>query len=128
MEIVCRILIVSAEGRKHVSMKAQFSTSIKKIYLPPGNSGTESVERCSNIPEPWDTQDASVSFAQKAGITLFIPSTEQWLISGLVDAFANRKLAPLEPFLPWMQLASHPAGPQSLEHSWKDLKPSRSVS
>ena len=93
MELASRILIEHA-----LAWKLGFSALVESIYVLPGNSGTASVKKCSNISGTWNTQDAIVSFAQKTGITLFIPTMEQWLVNGIADAFTNGKLAKLQPF------------------------------
>ena len=87
-ELTSRVLLLGSGGREHaLAWKLSLSPLVDTIYVLPGNSGTASIDKCTNIPGPWKDHHAIVSLASAVGITLFVPTMEEELINGIADAF-----------------------------------------
>ncbi|WP_159567685.1 phosphoribosylamine--glycine ligase [Budvicia diplopodorum] len=84
------ILIIGNGGREHaLAWKAAQSPLADKVFVAPGNAGTELEANLCNIPiQPTDIE-ALVHFAQSEHIGLTIVGPEAPLVKGIVDAFNN---------------------------------------
>ena len=81
-----KILVVGGGGREHAIVKklAQ-SKKNPKIYVAPGNAGTE--ENATNVAISVMDFDALVDFAKKEKIDLTVVGMDDPLVGGIVDRF-----------------------------------------
>ena len=99
-----KILVVGKGGREHaIAWKVSQSPLVKKVYIAPGNAGTEEIG--VNIPIAVNDIPALVNFAKENKIDLTIVGPEEPLAKGIADAFEkeglkifgpNKKAAQLE--------------------------------
>lgn len=89
------ILVLGNGGREHALLwKLSQSSTVNKIYVTPGNGGTQQIVKVENL-----TQDDLLpipknfinlqAFAQKNNINLVIPGPEQPLVDGITTFFTN---------------------------------------
>ena len=87
-----KILIVGAGGREHViAWKLLKNDKIKKIYIAPGNAGSEILENTENVTLKNDI-NAYVRFAKENEIDLTFVGSEELLVKGIVDEFKKNRL------------------------------------
>ena len=87
-----KILIVGAGGREHaIAWKLLKNDKIKKIYIAPGNAGSEMLENAENVTLENDI-NAYVRFAKKNEIDLTFVGSEELLVKGIVDEFKKNRL------------------------------------
>ena len=81
-----KILVVGGGGREHAIVKklAQ-SNKNPKIYVAPGNAGTEEI--ATNVAISVMDFDALVNFAKKEKIDLTVVGMDDPLVGGIVDRF-----------------------------------------
>ena len=81
-----KILVVGSGGREHAIVKklAQ-SKKNPKIYVAPGNAGTEEI--ATNVAISVMDFDALVNFAKKEKIDLTVVGMDDPLVGGIVDRF-----------------------------------------
>ena len=81
-----KILVVGGGGREHAIVKklAQ-SKKNPKIYVAPGNAGTE--ENATNVAISVMDFDALIDFAKKEKIDLTVVGMDDPLVGGIVDRF-----------------------------------------
>ena len=86
-----KVLLVGSGGREHaIAWKIKQSPKLDKLYIAPGNAGTQSLGINLNIS---DTDiDALLNFAKERDIDLTIVGPEAPLASGIVDVFSEAKL------------------------------------
>ncbi len=83
-----RILVVGGGGREHALVwKLRQSPLVRKIYVAPGNGGTETL--AENVPLKDDDIPGLFAFAKEQRIDLVIPGPELPLVLGLADALAK---------------------------------------
>lgn len=86
-----KILVVGSGGREHaLAWKFSEETKVDKIFVAPGNAGTEQMEKTENI--NLNTAEDILKFAVKEKIDLTIVGSEELLVSGIVDAFEAKGL------------------------------------
>ncbi len=86
------VLIVGGGGREHaLAWKLKQSLRIGKIYVAPGNAGTEELG-CKNIPISVTDIGALLKFAEENHIGLTVVGPEEPLALGIVDLFKSRHL------------------------------------
>ena len=86
-----RILIIGSGGREHaIAWKFAQNNKVEKIYVSPGNAGTELLDRCENINLP-DIEEM-VNFAGNNKIGLTMVGSEELLVGGIVDKFEKKGL------------------------------------
>jgi phosphoribosylamine--glycine ligase len=80
------VLLIGSGGREHaIAWKLAQSKNLGKLYISPGNAGTE---RCGeNIPIGASDTDKLVDFAKQNDIGLVIVGPEDPLAAGIVDTF-----------------------------------------
>ncbi|KAK7219945.1 hypothetical protein V2G26_007948 [Clonostachys chloroleuca] len=86
-----RILLIGNGGREHaLAWKLSQSSRVKAIYAVPGNGGTATCPKVSNI-SSVSASDFSglVSFAQSNGVNLVVPGPEAPLVDGVEGFFRN---------------------------------------
>lgn len=78
-----KLLLIGSGGREHaLAWKLAQSEKIEHIYVAPGNGGTATSPKCSNI------EDTNyLKFAQDKSIDLIVVGPEIPLAEGIVDAF-----------------------------------------
>jgi phosphoribosylamine--glycine ligase len=95
-----KILVIGSGGREHTLVwKLAREAGVKKILAAPGNGGTQSEDKCRNIPVP-DGDIASeeglaflLNLAKKEAADLTIVGPEAPLAAGIVDRFREAGLA-----------------------------------
>lgn len=86
-----KILLIGSGGREHaLAWKLSQSKKVKKIYVSPGNAGTQLLSKCENI-LLLNNKDR-LNFAIKNEIDLTIVGPEQPLVEGIVDLFEKNNL------------------------------------
>jgi phosphoribosylamine---glycine ligase len=83
-----RVLIVGGGGREHaLAWKCAQSSRVQQVYVAPGNAGTGSEPRVTNVAIGADDIDALLEFAERNEIDLTIVGPEGPLVAGIVDRF-----------------------------------------
>jgi phosphoribosylamine---glycine ligase len=94
-----KVLVVGSGGREHaLAWAIARSPRAGRIYVAPGNPGTEWLDRkdrvnCSNVPIEADNIPELIAFVKKMQIDLTVVGPEAPLAAGIVDAFRAEKLA-----------------------------------
>ena len=84
-----KVLIVGGGGREHaISWKLSQSPLLKKLYIAPGNGGTQKVGE--NVSISADDIEGLLDFVKREKIDLTVVGPEAPLVKGIVDLF-NRK-------------------------------------
>lgn len=87
-----KILIVGSGGREHaIAWKLSKNSKVKKIYIAPGNAGSEMLEKSENVTLENDIH-AYVRFAKENEIDLTFVGSEELLVKGIVDVFKKNGL------------------------------------
>lgn len=83
------VLLLGSGGREHaIAWKLKQSEKCKQLYIAPGNVGTSLLgENCSISPLDFK---AIEDFVLAKNIDLLIPASEEALVSGIYDYFANQ--------------------------------------
>ena len=88
-----KALIIGNGGREHaLAWKIEQSPLVKKVFVAPGNGGTDLEEKIENINIGTNDIDQLVLFAKKEKIDLTIIGPEVPLSKGIVDTFIENKL------------------------------------
>lgn len=92
------ILIIGQGGREHAfAWKASQSPKAKKIFVAPGNAGTELEENVVNVDiDPLDI-NRLINFAHQESIDITIVGPEAPLVAGIADEFQAAGLACIGP-------------------------------
>ena len=89
-----QILIIGSGGREHaLAWKVLQSPSVEKVFVAPGNAGTQLEERMENVDIDVLDFPAQIAFAKNNNIALTIVGPEVPLVAGIVDAFQAEGLA-----------------------------------
>src|SRR5579872_3314292 len=92
------VLVVGSGGREHALVtKLLESPILNKLYVAPGNGGTQRERRVFNVPILATDVEALANFAQDNNINLTIVGPEASLAVGIVDEFTQRGLLCLGP-------------------------------
>jgi len=87
------ILVVGSGGREHaLAWKLSQSPVAGKVFVAPGNAGTEAEPGLINISIAADDIDKLVMFAKENAIDLTVIGPEQPLVAGIVDRFYDAGL------------------------------------
>mmetsp|Transcript_9231 Transcript_9231/g.10185 ORF Transcript_9231/g.10185 Transcript_9231/m.10185 type:complete len:433 (-) Transcript_9231:21-1319(-) len=88
------VLVIGSGGREHaLAFKASQSTKVQKVYVAPGNAGTELEPKLENVPDIASDFDALVNFVKENTVSLTIVGPEAPLVQGIVDRFQKEGLA-----------------------------------
>lgn len=88
-----KVLIIGSGGREHaLAWKAAQSSLATKVYVAPGNAGTELEPNIENVDIAVDDIASLVEFASQNQIGLTIVGPEVPLVIGVVDAFKEAGL------------------------------------
>jgi len=91
-----KFLIIGSGGREHaIAWKLSMSPLVTDIFVSPGNGGTESENKCKNIPA-LDYENL-VLFAKENSIDITVVGPELPLVDGLTDMFRRNGLAVIGP-------------------------------
>ncbi|KAI5836496.1 aminoimidazole ribonucleotide synthetase [Schizophyllum commune Tattone D] len=86
--MAARILILGSGGREHaLAWKLAQSPSVDQLYVAPGNGGTDSLPKTTNVNISVGDFPRLVEFAQKNEVTLVLPGPEQPLVDGVETYF-----------------------------------------
>ncbi len=86
-----KILIVGAGGREHaIAWKLAQNKNIEKIYIAPGNAGSELIDIAENV--ELGSIKEYIEFAKNNNIDLTIVGSEELLVQGIVDEFKKNNL------------------------------------
>ncbi|MBO9480144.1 MULTISPECIES: phosphoribosylamine--glycine ligase [Gammaproteobacteria] len=100
-----KVLIIGNGGREHaLAWKAAQDDDVTQVFVAPGNAGTASENKVSNV--AIDVLDITrmVEFAQSESIDLTIVGPEAPLVAGVVDRFEQAGLAIFGPLQAAAQL------------------------
>ena len=88
-----KVLVIGSGGREHaLSWKIAQSPIVEKVYVAPGNGGTELEENISNVNIDVGDIEALSNFALDEEIDLTIVGPEDPLVSGITDIFIEKGL------------------------------------
>ncbi len=88
------VLVIGSGGREHaLAWKAAQSSSVEQVFVAPGNAGTATETKLSNIDINIDEFEKLADFAEKNDVSLTIVGPEAPLVDGVVDYFTGRGLA-----------------------------------
>jgi len=88
-----RVLIVGGGGREHaLAWKTAQSEKVDVVFVAPGNPGTASEDKVSNVDIGAEDISALKTFAEKEAIDLTIIGPENPLVDGIVDEFQQAGL------------------------------------
>ncbi|MCB0517171.1 MAG: phosphoribosylamine--glycine ligase [Chitinophagales bacterium] len=86
-----RVLLLGSGGREHAfAWKIAQSSRLEKLFIAPGNAGTESIGENVAL-NPLDF-DAIADFVVRHRIQLVVPCAEEPLVKGIYDFFAMHPL------------------------------------
>jgi phosphoribosylamine--glycine ligase len=91
-----KVLVIGSGGREHaIAWKLAESKKVSHVYIAPGNGGTATETKCSNVPfidnlEGWKDL---IAFAKKEQIDFTVVGPEVPLASGIADFFRSEGLA-----------------------------------
>jgi len=87
-----KVLIVGGGGREHaLAWKCASSPRVQRVYVAPGNAGTASEPKVSNVEIAADDIEALLKFAIAEDVDLTIVAPEGPLVAGIVDRFVAAK-------------------------------------
>ena len=87
------ILIIGSGGREHaLAWKAAKSPKVQRVFVAPGNAGTELEPNMENVNIKVDDIAGLVEFAKQNDIGLTIVGPEAPLVMGVVDTFQEAGL------------------------------------
>jgi len=88
-----KVLIVGGGGREHaLAWKAAQSDRVDQVFVAPGNPGTSSEDKVSNVDIGAEDISALKTFAENEKIDLTIVGPENPLVDGIVDEFQQAGL------------------------------------
>jgi phosphoribosylamine--glycine ligase len=88
------VLIIGSGGREHaLAWKAAQSAEVETVFVAPGNAGTATENKCTNIAIDTMNFDGLAAFAKDNGVGLTIVGPEAPLVEGVVDFFTEQGLA-----------------------------------
>lgn len=86
-----KLLVIGGGGREHaLAWKLASSARVQRVFVAPGNGGTASDKRFSNVPHA--SNEALADFARDEEIAFTVVGPEAALASGVVDVFRARGL------------------------------------
>lgn len=87
------ILIIGNGGREHaLAWKAAQNADVKTVFVAPGNAGTATEDKLSNVAIDVMNTPALAEFAAQNNVALTIIGPEAPLVEGIVDYFQERNL------------------------------------
>lgn len=93
-----QVMVVGSGGREHaLAWKLAQSRQVSKVYVAPGNAGTQREPGVTNIPINAQEVDQLAEFAYQHSMALTVVGPENALASGIVDLFQRKGLAIIGP-------------------------------
>ncbi len=87
------VLVIGSGGREHaLAWKAAQGENIEKVFVAPGNAGTELEDKLENVAIDTMAFEALADFAEANNVGLTIVGPEAPLVEGVVDYFQSRNL------------------------------------
>lgn len=100
-----KLLVIGSGGREHaLAWRLARSPRVHKVYVAPGNGGTQRAAQMENV--PYTNAEELADFVQREGIALTVVGPEAPLASGVVDVFRARGLKIFGPTKAAAQLES----------------------
>ena len=88
METKNRVLIVGSGGREHAfAWKISQSEKVERIFVAPGNAGTEGEANTTNVDISPNDIDSLIKFSKSKNINLVVVGPEDPLVNGITDQF-----------------------------------------
>lgn len=88
-----KVLIIGSGGREHaLAWKIAQSHRVAKVWVAPGNAGTELEHKVQNINLPVDNPDKLVQFAKENLLDFVVIGPEAALAAGVSDAFQSAEI------------------------------------
>ena len=88
METKNRVLIVGSGGREHAfAWKISQSEKVERIFVAPGNAGTEGEANTKNVDISPNDIDSLKKFSKSKNINLVVVGPEDPLVNGITDQF-----------------------------------------
>lgn len=88
---ILKILLLGSGGREHaMAVKLSENKNISRIYVSPGNAGTDMMDICENI--PMMTFEQYAQFAKQNNVGLTVAGSEEYLVNGIADVFEKNGL------------------------------------
>ena len=85
------ILIIGSGGREHaLAWKAAQNPNVKKVFVAPGNAGTEIEAKVENVAIDILEFEKLATFAKANDVELTIVGPEAPLVEGVVDFFTGK--------------------------------------
>ncbi len=89
-----KVLLTGSGGREHaLAWKLAASKRVQQIFVAPGNAGTASEDKISNLDVDVMDFAAQIEFARREKIDLVIIGPEAPLVAGVVDQFEQAGIA-----------------------------------
>ena len=89
MQAKNRVLIVGSGGREHAfTWKISQSEKVEKIFVAPGNAGTEEEAKTTNVDIPHNDIASLIQFSKDNKINLVVVGPEDPLVKGITDQFS----------------------------------------
>jgi len=93
-----KALVVGSGGREHaIAWALAKSEAVKKVYVAPGNGGTETEQKCTNVPIKADAIERLAEFFVAEDLSFAVVGPENPLALGIVDYFEQKGLLCLGP-------------------------------
>lgn len=84
------ILLLGSGGREHaIACKIAESKQCKQLYVAPGNAGTATIAKCTNVDIDPTNFEAIKDFTLQKEIQMVVVGPEAPLVAGITDYFAN---------------------------------------
>jgi phosphoribosylamine--glycine ligase len=100
-----KLLVIGSGGREHaMAWRLAQNPGLQKVFVAPGNAGTERERRLKNV--NLSDPVALASFAEREGVHLTVVGPEAPLAAGVVDVFRARGLRIFGPTKEAAQLES----------------------
>ena len=88
MDTKNRVLIVGSGGREHaLAWKISQSDKVERIFVAPGNAGTEYEVKTKNVDISPNDIDSLIKFSKSKNINLVVVGPEDPLVNGITDQF-----------------------------------------
>lgn len=112
-----KVLIVGGGGREHaLAWKIAQSNNVSKVFVAPGNAGTECEIKTKNVAIDSEDIAALKTFAKQEQIDLTIVGPEAPLVAGVVDEFQKDSLVIFGPSASTAQLEGSKAFAKQFMH------------
>ena len=87
------VLVIGGGGREHcLAWKLAQSAQVETVFVAPGNAGTATEKKLSNVAIDVMDFEALTDFAGRNAIALTVVGPEAPLVAGIVDHFKSKDL------------------------------------